>query len=87
MSEGIYTINLGRIYRTGRRRRLARAVRLIKEFLSRHTKASEVILDRSVNEYIFSMAYDRPPRKITVKVTRIDEGVVKASLALEVSSS
>lgn len=87
MSEGIYIINLGRLYWTGRYRRLARAVKAVKEFIRRHTKASEVIIDRSINEYIFSRAYDRPPRRIAVKVVKIDEGVVKASLALEVSSS
>lgn len=87
MSEGMYVVNLGRIYRTGRYRRLARALRTIKTFISRHTKAKEVIIDRSINEYIFSKAYDKPPRKITVKVVKVDEGVVKASLALEVSGA
>lgn len=86
MSEGIYIINLSMLYRTGRYRRLARAVKAIKEFIRRHTKANEVIIDRSINEYIFSRAYDRPPRRIAVKVIKIDEGIVKASLALEVSS-
>lgn len=86
MSEGIYVINLGRVYRTGRYRRLARAIKAIKDFVRRHTKANNVILDRSVNEYIFSRAYDKPPRKVAVKITKIDEGVVKASLALEASS-
>ncbi|MEM0453419.1 MAG: 50S ribosomal protein L31e [Sulfolobales archaeon] len=87
MSEGIYVINLGKLYRTGRYRRLARAIKAIKEFIRRHTKANEVIIDRSINEYIFSRAYDKPPSKIAVKITKVDEGVVKASLALEVSGA
>jgi large subunit ribosomal protein L31e len=87
MSEAIYVINLNRLYWTRRYRRLARAIKMIKEFIKRHTKANEVLIDNSINEYIFSRAYDRPPRKIVVKVTKIDEGVVKVSLALEVGKT
>ena len=87
MSEGIYVINLNRLYWTGRYRRAARAIRRIKEFIKRHTKAENIIIDNSINEYVFSRAYDKPPRKVIVKLTRIDEKTVKASLALEVKSS
>ena len=87
MSEAIYVINLNRLYWTRRYRRLARAIKMIKEFVKKHAKASEVLIDNSVNEYIFSKSYDKPPRRITVKVTKIDEGVVKVSLALEVGKT
>ncbi len=87
MSEGIYVINLSRIYWSGRRRRAARAIKRIREFLKRHTKAERVIIDNSVNEYIFSRAYDKPPRRVAVRILRLDsEGkVIKATLALEVT--
>ena len=39
MSERIYIINLSRIYWSGRRRRGPRAIRHIREFIKRHTKA------------------------------------------------
>lgn len=84
MSEGIYVINLSRLYWTGRCRRAARAIKRVREFIKKHTKAENVIIDSSINEYIFSRAYDKPPRKVVVKLTRINERTVKASLALEV---
>ncbi len=86
MSEGIYVVNLRKVYRTDRYKRLARAVKAVKEFVRRYTKANKVIVDRSINEYIFSRAYDKPPRRVAIKITKVDEGVVKASLALEASS-
>lgn len=84
VSEAVYVINLNRVYWTGRYRRLAKAVKAVREFIKRHTKAKSVILDSSINEYIYSRAYDRPPRRVAVKVLKIDEGVYKATLALEV---
>jgi|Deesub1362B_J571_1020462.scaffolds.fasta_scaffold48248_2 large subunit ribosomal protein L31e len=86
MVEPIYVINLGRLYWTGRRRRAPRAIKMIREFIKRHTKAEQVIIDESINEYIFGRAYDRPPRRIAVRVMKIDDQgrVVKAVLALQV---
>ena len=84
MSEKIYIINLSRLYWTGRRRRAPRAIKRIREFVTRHTKAEKVIIDESINMYIFNYAYDKPPRRVAVRVIPIDpEGkVVKAVLAI-----
>lgn len=82
--EKIYVINLNRLYWTGRRARAARAIKRIREFLARHTKAERIILDESINEFIFSHAYDKPPRRVAVRIVQVDdEGkVLKATLAL-----
>jgi len=87
--ERIYVINLSRLYWTGRARRAPRALKRIREFLERHTKAEKIIIDSSINEYIFSRAYDRPPRRIAVRVIPVDkEGkVLKAVLAIPVTPS
>lgn len=84
MSETLYVINLNRLYWTGRRRRGVRALKFIREFIARHTKAKKVILDNLINEFIHSYRMDKPPRKIIVKVTKIDEHTVKASLAVPI---
>ncbi len=86
MSEAIYIIGLSRLYRTGRRRRVPRAVKHIKEFIKRHTKAEKVILDSSVSKYVFVRGYDKPPRRVAIAVMKLDqEGkVVKASLAVRI---
>ncbi len=82
--EKLYVINLSRLYWTGRAGRAARAMRAIRRFLERHTKAARIILDESINEYVFSRAYDRPPRRVVVRVIPVDkEGrVLKAVLAI-----
>lgn len=87
MAERIYVINLSRLYWTGRRRRAPRAIKTIREYIKRHVKAEHVIIDESINEYIFSRAYDRPPRRIAIRIIQVDnEGkVVKAALALPMS--
>lgn len=82
-SDAIYIIPLNRIYWGGSRRtRGKRAVRFIKEFIRRHFGAERVILDESISEYIFSRKIERPPRRIAVKISRIDEGIYKATLAV-----
>jgi len=89
VSEFIYVINLSRLYWTRRYRRASRAVSYIKNFVKRHTKAEVVILDSSINEYVFSRRYDKPPRRVAVAVMKVDpEGkVVKASLAVPIRPS
>ncbi len=88
MSERIYVINLSRIYWSGRRRRGPRAIKKIREFIARHTKAEHVIIDESINTYVFKYAYDKPPRRVVVRVLPIDsEGkVVKAVLAVPIAA-
>ncbi len=89
MSEKIYIINLSRLYWTCRRRRAPRAIKRIREFIKRHVKAEHIIIDETINEYIFSRAYDKPPRRIAVRVIPLDsEGkVVKATLAIPLTPS
>jgi large subunit ribosomal protein L31e len=83
--EALYVIPLQRVYWGGSRRtRGKRAIRLIKEFVERHFKAKRVIIDNMVNEYIFSYKIEKPPRRIAVKVIKIDEGIYKVLLAVPV---
>jgi len=86
LSESIYVISLSRLYWTRRYRRAARALKYVRSFIKRHTKAEKVFIDESVNHYIFTRRYDRPPRKIVVAVMKLDqEGkVVKVSLAVPI---
>lgn len=87
MVEGaIYVLNLNRLKWTGLARRNFRALRYVREFVKRHTKAEKVILDASINEFILSRSSENLPARIAICVTKIDdEGkVVKASLAVQV---
>lgn len=90
MVEGsIYVVNLNRLKWTGLARRNFRALRYIREFVRRHSKAEKVILDASINEFILSRSSDNLPARVAVCVTKLDDAgkVVKASLAVQVVES
>lgn len=83
----IYVVNLNKLKWTGLTRRNFRALRYVREFVKKHSKAEKVILDASINEFILSRSSDNLPARIAVCVTKLDDAgkVVKASLAVQVT--
>lgn len=79
--ERVYTIpffpKLNTIPRT---KRASRAVRLIREFVSRHMKTDEIIISPEVNEFVWARGIKKPPRKITVRVVKSDDDVAEVYL-------
>lgn len=76
--ERLYTIPLRHAWVTPRKRRSARAIRLVKEFVQRHLKADRIVITNEVNEAIWRRGAEKPPRRIKVKVVveETDEGSV-----------
>lgn len=67
--ERIYTIPLRRDFlKEPRSRRSSRALRKVKDFVRRHTKAKEIKISRGVNELMFSRGFKKPPGKIKVEI-------------------
>ena len=64
-----------------RRNRASRAMRLLRDFITRHMKAEEVIIGNDVNEEIYRQGMQKPPRRIRVKAEKDSEGKVTVSLA------
>ena len=65
---------------TPRWRRSKKAMKVLKEFMLKHTKADRVIVSRWVNEEIWKHGGKNPPGKLKVKVTLKEEEVeVKGS--------
>lgn len=90
MVEGrIYIINLNRLKWTGLSRRVPRAIKYIKRYLLRHTKAERIVIDASINEYLHLRSHDSLPSKIAVSVVKLDgEGkVLKATLCVPIIES
>jgi large subunit ribosomal protein L31e len=81
--ERVYTVPLGRAWVAQRYRRSEKAMTLLRKFVERHMKPTEMIIDSSVNEAIWARGIRNPPRKIRVKMTKDDEGVVTVELAEE----
>ena len=77
VEEKIYTIPLRHVWVvTPRGRREPRAVRDVRDFVSRHMKAEEVAMSNEVNSAIWSRGINKPPRKITVRAVKDKEGKV-----------
>jgi large subunit ribosomal protein L31e len=82
IDERIYTVPLRKAYWTGsRRKRANRAVRILKEFVERHMKPEELVIQPEVNERIWDRGIQKPPRRIRIRATKNDENLVRVYLA------
>lgn len=82
-TERVYTIPLRKEWvKQSRIRRVPRTVRVIREFLKRHTKAEEVKLSTGLNEFLWLHGAKKPPGKVKVKVS-VEEGKAFARLPEE----
>lgn len=79
----VYTINLSKVQLTPKRRRTKRAVNMIREFASRHMKSEEIKIDAELNEELWSRSIRHPPRKVRVRLTKDEDGVVTVSAYAE----
>ncbi len=72
MADKLYTIPLRDAYEGPRSNRAKKAVRIVKEFLARHTKSDNIRLDPSISEELWARGIEKPPRRVKVKV--MEEG-------------
>ena len=79
--ERIYTVPLGRAWVVPRYRRAEKAITVLRKFVQRHMKPEEVVIEPAVNEAIWARGIANPPRKIRVRLSKDDEGLVTVSLA------
>lgn len=75
----IYTIPLRNVKKAPRWKRSNRAIAEIREYLMRHTKSEDVILDAAINEKVWERGSQKPPSRIRVKVTE-EEDIIRAEL-------
>lgn len=79
--ERIYTISFyPKLNSIPRTKRAPRAVRMVKEFIARHMKSDDILIDSEVNEYIWSRGIQKPPRKISVRAKKADDDIVEVYL-------
>ena len=83
----VYMVPLRRAFEAPRYRRSKVAVRIIREFTTKHMKATEVKIEQDVNEQIWSRGITNPPRRIKLEMERDEDGVVSVRLAPEPESS
>lgn len=81
IEERIYTVPLQKVIYKPKYMRAEKAIRILRQFITRHMKPEELIIDPKVNEAIWSRGIKNPPRRIKVRVTKDNEGVVRVYLA------
>ena len=81
VEERIYTIPFyPKLKLSTRNKRAPRAIRIMKEFIYRHMKAEDIIIDNELNEFIWARGIQKPPRKVRVRALKDEEGVVELYL-------
>lgn len=83
LKEQIYVIPLRDVKKAPRWKRSPRAIKEIRQFLTKHMKSEDVKLDRSINEKIWEHGCEKPPRKIRIRAMKFEDGQVQAELAEE----
>ncbi len=78
--ERDYIVPLSRAWIAPRHRRTVRAINVLREFAERHMKSSEIKIDSELNEQLWNRGITRPPRRIAVRMTKDEDGLVTISL-------
>ncbi|OYT43603.1 MAG: 50S ribosomal protein L31e [Candidatus Aenigmarchaeota archaeon ex4484_56] len=73
--EKIYIIPLRKAKRKPRSRRANAAIKIIREYLQRHTKTENIKIENNVNEYVWERGMHKIPRKVKVKTLKKKDGV------------
>jgi large subunit ribosomal protein L31e len=82
IDERIYTVPLRKAYWTGSRlRRANRSVRILREFVERHMKPEELLIQPEVNEQIWARGIQKPPRRVRIRATKNADNLVRVYLA------
>lgn len=76
VEEKFYDLNLRRIWTAPREKRTPRAVRYLREFVSRRMKTDEVAISEEANSMLWARGISKPPRKIRVRAVKDKEGRV-----------
>ena len=75
MEEKIYTIRLMKAKMAPRTKRARKAIKIIKDYLAKHTKTENVRIDSSLNEAVWDRGLKKIPSKIRVKAVKREEEI------------
>jgi large subunit ribosomal protein L31e len=82
IDERIYTVPLRKAYWIGSRpHRANRTVRILREFVQRHMKPEELLIQPEVNEKIWARGIQKPPRRLRIRATKNADNLVRIYLA------
>lgn len=75
--ERIYTIPLSGAFDAPRNKRVPKAVKIVKGFVSKHMKADgqRILISEALNKYLWRGSIQKPPRKMKVRVIKEEETI------------
>lgn len=76
----IHTVGLGKVRRVSPRNRAAKAMKLIKEYVRRHSGVETVSVSNAVNEELWRSGARNPPKSLAIQVL-VEEGTAHVELA------
>lgn len=76
IDERIYIIPLAKARKGPRNKRAKKAIRYLKEFITRHFKPESLVITQEVNQAIWQRGIQKPPRKLKVRATKNIDGLV-----------
>ncbi|MCK4780415.1 MAG: 60S ribosomal protein L31 [Candidatus Lokiarchaeota archaeon] len=76
MDERIYIIPLAKARKGPRNKRAKKAIRYLKEYMTRHFKPESLVITQEVNQAIWQRGIQKPPRKLKVRATKNIDGLV-----------
>lgn len=74
--ERVFVIPLGEVKSAPKSKRVQKAVRFIRSYVSKHMKSEDVKLSEALNEQIWKRGMRNIPSKIEVKATTREDGGV-----------
>lgn len=79
--ERIYNVPLRREWlKVPLYRRAKKATTALREFLQKHMKSENVLIQKELNEAVWAHGMRNPPHHVKVQATKDDKGVVRANL-------
>ena len=84
--EKIFTVPLRNVFQKGRKARSRRAITEVRDFLSRHMKAENIKIGKSINENIWERGIQKPPRRIRVHAIKEDNIVYSEIIGVEIKT-
>ena len=76
IDERMYIIPLAKARKGPRNKRANKAVRYLREYVTRHFKPESLVITQEVNERIWHQGIQKPPRKLKVRATKNIDGLV-----------
>ena len=80
VEERVYTVPLRHAMIAPVKKRVPRAVNILKDFLRKHMKSDYIVISTEVNEDLWSRGIEGLPRKIRVRAVKDNENVVRVYL-------